>query len=152
MILNFWWGAQAGSRKTHWIKKDLFLKHQLDGGLGFKNMISFNLALLAKQGWNIIRNPASLLAKVLKARYFSNCDLISASATTTASFVLKSIHSALGILRQGTSFDVSRNLYVCQFSNNEEFSVKLTYNFIEACNIRSAQIAGPSSNFPIEKF
>ncbi|XP_021627043.1 uncharacterized protein LOC110625723 [Manihot esculenta] len=46
-------------------------KHRLDGGLGFKSIHEFNLAILGKQGWNIITRPHSLVACVLKARYFS---------------------------------------------------------------------------------
>lgn len=34
------------------------------GGLGFKDLQSFNTALLDKQGWHIIQHPQSLLPQV----------------------------------------------------------------------------------------
>lgn len=40
------------------------------GGLGFKEIISFNLAMLVKFGWRIICNPDSLLAMVLRDKYY----------------------------------------------------------------------------------
>lgn len=40
------------------------------GGFELKDLKSFNLALLAKQGWRLIQNEDSLLHKVFKAQYF----------------------------------------------------------------------------------
>ncbi|KAM1658248.1 hypothetical protein FF1_046366 [Malus domestica] len=40
------------------------------GGLGFRDIQCFNLAFLAKIGWRLIQNPGSLLATVLKEKYY----------------------------------------------------------------------------------
>lgn len=45
------------------------------GGLGFKDLNYFNLALLTKQGWHIVHNDQSLLHRAYKARYFPNSSL-----------------------------------------------------------------------------
>lgn len=92
------------------------MKGKFDGGLGLKNMQSFNLALLAKQGWRILQNSESLLAKILKSKYYPHCDLLSAPEKINALFLWKSIHSSLGILRRGTSFDSSTNMFSCNMS------------------------------------
>lgn len=47
-----------------------------DGGLGFRNLYTFNFGLLAKQGWRIISNPISLVARLLKTKYFPNCSFM----------------------------------------------------------------------------
>lgn len=40
------------------------------GGMGFRIFCQFNVVLLAKQGWSLINNPSSLLARVFKAKYY----------------------------------------------------------------------------------
>ena len=45
------------------------------GGLGFKLLKPFNLALLAKQGWGLQLANNSLVYRVFQAHYFKNCDL-----------------------------------------------------------------------------
>lgn len=56
-----------------------------NGGLGFKDLISFNKALLAKQSWRILTNPKSLLAKVLKGKYYPHDSFLQAGQGCKAS-------------------------------------------------------------------
>ena len=60
---------------------------KLDGGLGFKNLESFNLALLAKQWWRVIHNEESLSFKVLKGWYFPSISLMKALKKSNSSFI-----------------------------------------------------------------
>ncbi|KAL4278003.1 hypothetical protein GQ457_03G016860 [Hibiscus cannabinus] len=59
------------------------------GGIGFKDLHLFNIALLGKQIWRLLSAPGSLLFRTLRAKYFPDGDLLSASAPTCSSFAWK---------------------------------------------------------------
>jgi hypothetical protein len=73
-ICKFWWGNNVDKRKIHWVNWKKTCKAKSKGGMGFKNLRVFNEALLAKQGWGLITNPQSLVARMFKAKYYRRCD------------------------------------------------------------------------------
>jgi hypothetical protein len=78
MLRKFWWGCREGERKSSWVSWWEMCKPKHMGGLGFRDIELFNMALLAHQGWRMLQNPDSLSARVLKAKYFPNSDLLHA--------------------------------------------------------------------------
>ncbi|GAU51576.1 hypothetical protein TSUD_414250 [Trifolium subterraneum] len=71
------------------------------GGLGFRNFEAFNKAMVAKQFWNIVQNPNSLVAKLIKARYFPRSSLFEAPLGYNPSFAWRSMWQARQILSLG---------------------------------------------------
>ena len=41
-----------------------------EGGLGFRDLQDFNMALLGKQLWRIQTRPDLLMSRIMKAKYF----------------------------------------------------------------------------------
>jgi hypothetical protein len=73
-IHGYWWGSEKGKRKVQWVPWKTMVLPKYLGGMGFKDLI--NQALLAKQAWRLIAFPNSLCARVLKAKYFPNGNLL----------------------------------------------------------------------------
>lgn len=48
------------------------------GGMGFRKLRDFNLALLGKQAWHLLNNDDSLVTKVFKAWYFPRSSVLDA--------------------------------------------------------------------------
>ncbi|KAL6194310.1 hypothetical protein ACLB2K_035394 [Fragaria x ananassa] len=82
-----------------------FLEAVMDeGGLGFRNMWQFNQALLAKQGWRILKEPNSLLARVLKAKYYPNSNFLKASVKPGDSYAWRSLMKGKQVLVNGSRY------------------------------------------------
>ncbi|CAJ2647191.1 unnamed protein product [Trifolium pratense] len=106
MICNFWWGSTTDQKKLHWLKWSKVCTHKKEGGLGFRNLGAFNEALLAKQGWRLITNQNSLVAQVLKAKYYPNEDFLKAKHKQSMSYTWRSIMQARWILIKGSYWSI----------------------------------------------
>lgn len=51
------------------------------GGMDFRDLVSFNWAMLAKQLWRIIIRPHSLVATILKEKHFKHKDVLETQPT-----------------------------------------------------------------------
>ncbi|MCH83955.1 RNA-directed DNA polymerase (Reverse transcriptase), partial [Trifolium medium] len=69
MMNSFWWGGGANNKGIRWLAWDTMTHPKARGGMGFCDLHTFNLAMIAKQGWNIMTKPNTLLAKIYKARW-----------------------------------------------------------------------------------
>lgn len=78
VIAKFWWGDDENTKRMHrWAWWKLCFPKK-DGGMGFHDLHSFNLAILAKQVWRLIDEPESLCARVLRAKYYPSGDILKA--------------------------------------------------------------------------
>ena len=69
-------------------------------------MECFNDAMLAKQVWRLLQESSSLVAHVLKARYYPLGDILSAGLGNNPSYTWRSLHSVREVIEQGSRWIV----------------------------------------------
>ena len=57
-------------QKIYWMGWEKMGALKANGGLGFRDLVCFNKALLAKKGHRLLQNPNSLVANIIKAKYY----------------------------------------------------------------------------------
>jgi hypothetical protein len=78
MICRFLWAQQENEKKMHLLSWETLSSRKDRGGLGYRDLRLFNLAMLVRQAWRLLQNPTSLCARLLKARYWPHGDLLKA--------------------------------------------------------------------------
>jgi hypothetical protein len=101
LMQQFWWSHMSKNSKIHWMSWSNMGYSKLKGGLGFWDLVMFNKALLAKQGWRLMQDPNSVAAEILQAKYFPHSTFLEAQLRAKPSFVWRSIFNARELLRKG---------------------------------------------------
>ncbi|CAL5402705.1 unnamed protein product [Camellia sinensis] len=76
------------------------------GGTGFRDFKAFNQALLAKQGWRLLKNPNSFWARVYKGLYFPNSNFLQASRGKRTSWAWSSLLKGRALLQTGLRWQI----------------------------------------------
>ena len=106
MCVRFWWGQIGKKRKIHQKNWSYLTQSKKEGGMGFRDIRSFNLAMLEKQGWRLFQDKSSLLYSCFKAKYFLWCDFLEVDDCQNSSYVWKSLVAAQPMLREGSYWRV----------------------------------------------
>jgi hypothetical protein len=89
--------------------------HKTHGGMGFKDLTTFNLTMLGKQGWKFQIDTNSLVSRILEAQYFPQGTYLTASLGHNPSYVWRSILQApLAVVSKETTM-CRASLLVPQF-------------------------------------
>ncbi|KAL8135927.1 hypothetical protein AgCh_010516 [Apium graveolens] len=102
-IMNdYWWkSGSTGCKGIRWLAWDKMCSSKDSGGLGFRSLYGFNLALLEKHVWNFLHKPDFLVARIFKARYYPNNHVLQAQRGQDASFIWSGICEARDELSKG---------------------------------------------------
>lgn len=68
---KFWWRSDSSKEKgIHWMCWRRLTDSKFKGGIGFRNLRDFNIALLGSQVWRLVTYPDKLVSRIFKARYY----------------------------------------------------------------------------------
>lgn len=71
------------------------------GGMGFKDLRLFNIALLRRQIWRLVNNKETLCYRVTSSKYFSDGDPFNPKKIDKPSYAWSSICAAASALGKG---------------------------------------------------
>lgn len=150
LLTRFWWDANPEKRKMCWVAWSVLTLPKHAGGLGFRDIEAFNNALLAKIGWRILKEPQSLLARVLLRKYARDVSFLHCTVPTTASHGWQSIMAGRDTLLRGLSWVVG-NEEATRVWGDPWLSFKSPSKSIgppnlEAINLRVSDLLCPLTN------
>lgn len=65
-----WWGRGPNEKGIKWMIWEKWCKPKTGKGLGFRSLQIFNIAILAKEGWRIMKKSNPLVSGIMKAKYY----------------------------------------------------------------------------------
>jgi hypothetical protein len=93
MVCQYWWSQQDNESRMHWIGWEKMKLPKSEGGLGFRDLFSFNMAM-------------RYAFRVLSAKYFPDGDVLKARPLTGMSYVWRSILKGIQLLKAGLIWHV----------------------------------------------
>ncbi|XP_019150532.1 PREDICTED: uncharacterized protein LOC109147325 [Ipomoea nil] len=93
--------SQAVEEKGEYIGRHGMCIPKKYGGMGFKELRAFNLAMLGKQAWRFLTDPETLVAKIYKARYYPTTSFTDATIGNCPSYCWRSIMAAHAMVISG---------------------------------------------------
>ncbi|KAL8116071.1 hypothetical protein AgCh_022528 [Apium graveolens] len=98
---QYWWGGRGEHGGIRWMCWDRLCEVKEVGGLGFRKLREFNVAMLAKQAWRLVNNTNPLVAEIMKARYYAKSDFLNATLGSNPSFMWRSIMESQEVIKRG---------------------------------------------------
>jgi hypothetical protein len=105
-IADFFWGTKEAKKNMHWRSWEWLSSPKQFGGLGFRDLVLFNQAMLGRECWRLLTEPKYLCARVLKGRYFPETDFWNASKPRSSSYTWRSILFGKELIKHGIRWGI----------------------------------------------
>jgi hypothetical protein len=110
ILKNFWWSFPTDRSKSLSLKSwSSICSPKDEGGLSFRRMHDFNLALITKLGWKLLSKADCLWVNQLQRKYIKYGDFLFSSIPFTASWLWKCIQKIKPIISVGACLRVSQS-------------------------------------------
>ncbi|GMI64619.1 hypothetical protein like AT4G29090 [Hibiscus trionum] len=94
-IRQYWWSGKSNKKGWHMLPWNLVCLPKTAGGMGFRDLSDFNIALLGKQLWRLICELDSLLGQIYCSKYFPSGNILDATRPTRGSFAWQGLYTTL---------------------------------------------------------
>ncbi|KAH1129248.1 hypothetical protein J1N35_000626 [Gossypium stocksii] len=101
VIAKFWGQKKVGRKGLHWCSWNLLCISKNEGGMGFRDLAKFNIDLLEKQGWRLIETPDSLIARLIRVKYYHGSNFMEAPLGLNPSLIWRYIWGSKALLKFG---------------------------------------------------
>lgn len=92
MMNSFLWGSNRRDAKgINWMWWEKMAIRKEFGGMGFRSLDAFNLAMIEKQGWRLISYPEAMISIIFKAKNFLRNSFLDSNLGHNSSFAWRSI-------------------------------------------------------------
>lgn len=128
----------------HWLSWEKLCLLKSYGGLGYRDLRTFNPALLAKQGWRLMCDEGLLVHKVMSAQYYVVSIFLEARRGFDPSFVWRSIWGGKLLLLEGLKWRVgdgkSINVWEDALLPGDSFAVVPTPNLESDAGLKVSDV------------
>lgn len=108
-LTRFLWDSEPGKKKIAWVSWKTMAQPKKKGG----HVTSFNVALLAKIGWRILKNPSCLLTRCLLGKYCSSTSFFTCQAPSSSSHDWRSVLAGRDLLLKQLGWMVGSGEHIC---------------------------------------
>lgn len=88
------------------LQQATLFRKKIDVGIGLRDLVSFNQAMLAKTYWRILNNLDTLMSLVLKYKFFPNCSFVDSTKGKNSSFLWFSLSWGRDLISKGIDWKV----------------------------------------------
>ncbi|XP_074352648.1 putative mitochondrial protein AtMg00310 [Apium graveolens] len=147
---KFWWLSNVENKGIRWMCWDRLCAPKKFGGMGFRKIRQFNVAMLGKQFWRLMTEPQSLITRLLKARYYPTVSIQEATRGHNSSYVWRSILEARDLVISGSRYKVgsgeSIKVWTDPWLPDDEGPLLLAPAHSELQNIMVSSLLCPENN------